>query len=67
MSITSRIPDWEKNSSRYTEGLRKLKNDELELLMDWYRLYDPPQFRDEIEAIKEELAFRNTLLGKELY
>jgi hypothetical protein len=67
MSITSRIPDWEKNSSKYIDGLRKLKNDELELLLDWYRLYDPPQFRNEIEAIVEELAFRRTSLGKELY
>ena len=67
MSTTSKIPDWEKNSSNYTEGLRKLKNDELELLLDWYRLYDPPQFKHEINAIKEELAFRRTALGRELY
>jgi hypothetical protein len=67
MSTTSKTLDWEENSSKYIDGLKKLKNDELELLLDWYRLYDPPQFRNEINAIKEELHFRNSSLGKELY
>lgn len=67
MSTTLKTLVLEKNSSKYTDGLKKLKTDELELLLDWYRLYDPPKFREEIDAIKAELAFRSTALGKELY
>lgn len=70
MSSTLKIQDLVKNSSDYQEfrkALLTFKNDDLELLLDWYALYEDDLFEQQIKAIKDELHFRRSSLGKELF
>jgi hypothetical protein len=70
MSHILKIPDLVKNSSDYSEFRRALsafKIDDLELLLDWYRLYEDDLFEQQIKAITDELLFRRSSLGRELF
>jgi hypothetical protein len=66
MSINLKIPDSEKNCSKYRKAIIAFSTPDLEVLLDWYLLYGEDAFKNEIEAIQIELRFRQTLLGKEL-
>ena len=50
----------------FIKAVQALKTDDLELLLDWYGMYDKTLFKDQIEIIKSVLEFRKTSLGKEL-
>jgi hypothetical protein len=69
MSSTSKTQAWEKNSFNVEEFIKSLQafsTVDLELLIDWYTLFDDPMFNEQIEAIKHYLYLRNSSLGKEL-
>lgn len=66
MSSSLKTQDLEKSYSNYRSALSALETPDLELLLEWYLLYEDEQFKPQIKAIRDELAFRNTSLGKEL-
>jgi hypothetical protein len=66
MSFTSKIPDWESSYSKMRKRITTFKMDELEVLQDAYIMMDPSYFELQIKAIKDELEFRKSSLGKEL-
>ena len=66
MSTTSKTPGLEKNYSEYRKAISELETPDLKLLLEWCSLYEGSIFKKEIKAIKEELDFRNTSLGREL-
>jgi hypothetical protein len=43
-----------------------METEDLEILLDAYTIMGIPLFEAQIKAIKDELEFRNTSLGKEL-
>ena len=43
-----------------------METEDLEILLDAYTIMGIPLFEAQINAIKDELEFRNTSLGKEL-
>lgn len=70
MSTTTKIPDLAKNSfnkGKYLDALRELETVDLELLLDWYILYEDATFEEHKRLIRSELEFRATPLGKELF
>lgn len=70
MSSILKIPDLEKNYFNYADfrkALKDFKIDDIELLLDWYSMYQDEVFKDQIKAIKDELDFRRSSLGKELF
>lgn len=54
------------NIEKYTQSLFTLETSELEVLLDLYGYMPIGVYKDEIEAIRGELAFRNSPLGAEL-
>lgn len=50
----------------FIKVIQAFKTDDLEVLLDWYGICGQELFKDQIEAIKNELALRKTSLGKEL-
>lgn len=66
MFSSSKTLDLEENYSKLRESLFPIETKDLQLLLDWYILYDDEIFDLQMRAIKDELAFRNTSLGKEL-
>lgn len=62
--------DWDVNSFNselYKKLLIDMKTFELELILDAYAHISPDEFKRQIELIRDELRFRQTSLGKELY
>ena len=66
MSFTSKIPDWASSYSNVRKQLYSFEICELEVLQDAYVMMDPNYFELQIKAIKDELEFRKSSLGKEL-
>lgn len=66
MSTTSKTQGLEKSYSKFRKVLLDIETDELEFLLDIYRMMCPLTYKMEIKAISEELELRNTSLGKEL-
>lgn len=50
----------------FIKVIQAFKTGDLEVLLDWYNLCGEELFKDQIDAIKGELEFRKTSLGKEL-
>lgn len=70
MSNTTKVPGLAKscfNESKYVDALRTLETVDLELLLDWYTLYSDKSFEEHKRIIRDELEFRSTPLGKELF
>lgn len=70
MSSILKTQDLVRNSSNdeeFRKALSAFKIDDLEVLLDWYMLYEDDLFKSQIEALKEEIYLRNTKLGKELF
>jgi hypothetical protein len=70
MSICSKTPDSEKscfNKSKFIAAIQSFDIADLEVLLDWYTMYEGGVFNDQIEVIKNQLQFRNSGLGKELF
>lgn len=66
MYTSSKTQILDESYSKYRIVLNSLKTDELELLIDAYTMMNISLFKMQIKAIKDELEFRNTSLGKEL-
>lgn len=70
MSTSLKTQDWEKNYSKYRESLCNLTIDSIVFLKDCYCAIDKQQdissYSFQIQALEDELCFRNTSLGKEL-
>lgn len=69
MSSTLKIRDLGKNyfnKDQFTNAIKDFETSDIELLVDWYSMYDESLFKDQIKALQAELAFRKTSLGKEL-
>lgn len=67
MSSTSKTQALGKNSfNEYYHMLYECSIADLELLLDWYALYEDHLFEDQIEAIKNCLHLRRSSLGREL-
>ena len=70
MFIITKAPDLAKNcfnKGKYLDALRELETVDLELLLDWYILYEDAIFEEHKRLIKAELDFRTTPLGRELF
>jgi hypothetical protein len=70
MSNTLKIQDWVMNSFNaelYRMQIIDMETHELEFLVDVYTHITPKEFKEQIELITAELAFRKSPLGKELY
>ena len=50
----------------FRKSLGDMETEDLEILLDAYTIMGIPLFESQIKAIKDELEFRNTSLGKEL-
>lgn len=67
MSITSKIQDLDESYSRLRLQLSKESTEDLQIILDAYGLIGEHFFKISIKAIKDELEFRSTSLGKELF
>lgn len=66
MSSYLKIADWEKSYSKYRIAIMRLNTPELRVLLEWYQLADSG-FEFQIQALKDEIEFRGSSLGKELF
>lgn len=57
----------DENYSSFRNTLHNIKTSDLEFLLDTYTVIGMSLFEAQIKAIKDELEFRNTSLGKELF
>lgn len=67
MSTTLKTQDSDESYFKYRSLIVDQTTEELEILIDAYSMIDPVYFKTPIKAIKDELSFRDTSLGKELY
>lgn len=65
MSSYLKTQDWEKSYSKYRKALYNISIPDLEILLEWYMLADSG-FSFQIQALRDELEFRNSSLGGEL-
>jgi hypothetical protein len=69
MYTISNIQDLEKNSfdsDKFKSAIIAFKTVDIEMLLDWYRIYDKNAFKNQIKVLVDELNFRKSSLGKEL-
>ena len=66
MYISSKTQVLDESYSNFRMNLFRIKTEDLEILMDAYTTMSLPIFETQLRAIKDELEFRNTSLGKEL-
>jgi hypothetical protein len=67
MSTTLKTQDLDESYFRFRSQLSKESTEDLQLILDAYILIGGHFFDISIRAIKDELEFRNTSLGKELF
>lgn len=66
MYTSSKIQALDENYSNFRMNLFSIETDDLEILLDAYAMMGHHLFELQIKAIKDELEFRNTSLGREL-
>ena len=67
MSTTLKTQDSDENYSRLRSQLSTESTEDLQIILDAYNLIGGRFFETSIKAIKDELEFRSTSLGKELF
>jgi len=67
MYTSSKTQVLDENYSKFRNTLHNIETSDLEILLDAYIIIDLSIFEAQIKAIKDELEFRNTSLGKELF
>jgi hypothetical protein len=67
MSTTLKTQDLDENYSRLRSQLSTESTEDLQIILDAYNLIGGRFFETSIKAIKDELEFRSTSLGKELF
>lgn len=66
MYTSSKTQALDENYSKFRNTLYNIKTSDLEVLLDAYITMELSIFESQIKAIKDELEFRNTSLGREL-
>lgn len=66
MYTSSKTQALDESYSNFRKSLGDMETENLEILLDAYTTISIPLFGLQIEAIKDELEFRNTSLGREL-
>lgn len=67
MYTSSKIQALDESYSKFRKSLGDMETEDLEILLDAYTiLMGISLFEAQIKAIKDELEFRNTSLGREL-
>lgn len=66
MYTSSKTQALDESYSNFRKSLVDMETENLEILLDAYTTISIPLFGLQIEAIKDELEFRNTSLGREL-
>lgn len=66
MCTSSKTQALDESYSSFRKNLNNIETYDLEVLLDAYTMMGLPLFKTQIEAIKDELEFRNTSLGREL-
>jgi hypothetical protein len=66
ISKTQALANSSFNAEEFIKSLQLFDMVDLELLLDWYTLYEDSLFDQQIEAIKGHIYLRNSLLGREL-
>jgi hypothetical protein len=66
MYTSSKTQALDESYSNFRKSLGDMETEDLEILLDAYTIMGIPLFEAQIKAIKDELEFRNTSLGKEL-
>jgi hypothetical protein len=66
MYTSSKTRVLDESYSNFRKSLGDMETEDLEILLDAYTIMGIPLFEAQINAIKDELEFRNTSLGKEL-
>lgn len=67
MSTTLKTQDLDESYFRFRSQVSKESTEDLQLILDAYILIGVRFFDISIRAIKDELEFRSTSLGKELF
>jgi hypothetical protein len=67
MLIISKTQDLDESYSRLRLQLSNESTDNLQILLDAYSLIGESFFETTVKAIKDEIDFRSTSLGKELF
>lgn len=66
MYTSSKTQALDESYSNFRKNLGDIETSDLEILLDAYTVMGMPLFEAQIKAIKDELEFRNTSLGREL-
>lgn len=66
MYTSSKTQALDENYSKFRNTLYNIETSDLEVLLDAYITMELSIFESQIKAIKDELEFRNTSLGREL-